>query len=605
MMLPHMRSIRILSIRFLRQNRFRMIGILPSRTFNQFPAVGDVRSDEQMIVLVCSAIFGTIILGLLSFWAIATIYVRLKLLIHAMIMAVTLLAALIPGREAGLSVVRGQFLKLIGLVLMTVFTMFFLDLSLVVGHMTFNLVAPKAGWFTGMLMETIMVFVVFKYREEIGSVFSKAAGHIPIPAKAKSTMLDAVQRNVTRSLYSKGMSTVSGMFNKKETEGVPSSFNPSALSKSGDNLNDATTASMQLRYQREKEASEQVASETGRSVEYTPYVSKVNENMRNGTKNPFRGMDKEWKEEKGRLSDIKNDGGDVRQAILSHGVSDDMNDQQIAATMYGNENAIRSASTFMVNRPKDAVAQLQRAGTLNENRKMETTVNDFVMVELFQRYKVEYKSAIDYAAASGEPVKHTDFVNRMNDRFRSAGMNNTTQINETMTTRSGRITNASKFESMTEFGKKKDDLLRANEAFRSATGTIAPIVPPAPPVQTTVPHSAASVMKKVPALPTAHTRLEVPMVLTVAPVTKTEVDMSRVKLSGDLKQSMDSAKEKLKNTARMDVGDKLTINMETKAQVFTGLKTKVTNEMSKDLAGLDQELKVMRKANGRQLQEPL
>ncbi|QHW35459.1 hypothetical protein GZH47_31675 (plasmid) [Paenibacillus rhizovicinus] len=572
---------------------------------SDFPAVQDVRSDEQMIVLLCNTIFGAIILGLLSFWAVATIYVRLRLLVHAMVMAVTLLGSLLPGREAGISVVRSQFLKLIGLMLMCVFTMFFLDLSLVVGHMTYNLVAvkAKAGWFTGMLLEAIMIFVVFKYKDEIGSVFAKAAGHIPMPAKAKSTVLDAVQRNVTRSLYNKGMTAVSGMFNKQQTEGVPNTFNPSALSKSSDNMNDATTASMQLRYQREKEASEQLATETGQPVQYTPYVAKVHENLRNGTKNPFRGMDKEWKEEKGRLSDVQKDGGDVRQAILSQGISEDMNDQQVAATIYSNENAIRQASTFMVNRPKSAVSQLQRAGTLNKNRKLETSVNDFVMVELFQRYRVEYKTAIDTSAATGEPVKHSEFVKKMDERFKGAGLTNTNQINQTMTTRRGRITYASQFESMPEFGKKKGDLLRANEAFRKATGTIEEVRPPVAPINTSVPLNTASIIKNAPALPTASSKREVPIVLTTTPVVQSEVDMSRVKLPNELKNNMNAAKDKLSKSASVDIGDRLEVNTETNVQVFTTLKQRVSHEVSTDLSKLDQELKVMKRANGTKLQE--
>ncbi|MFC4812361.1 CD3337/EF1877 family mobilome membrane protein [Paenibacillus sp. GCM10023250] len=565
---------------------------------SDFPAVNDVRSDEQMIVLLCNAVFGSIIIGLLSFWSLATIYVRLKLLIHAMVMAVTLLASLLPGREAGLSVVRSQFLKLIGLMLMCVFTMFFLDLSLVVGHMVYNLVAvkAKAGWFAGMLLESVVIFVVFKYKDELGSVFSKAAGHIPMPAKAKSTMVDAVQRNVTRSLYNKGLSKVSGMFNKQETEGVPSSFNPSALSKSNENLNDATTASMQLRYQRQKEAAEQIAAETGQPVQYTPFVSSVNANLRTNTKNPFRGMDKEWKEEKGRLSAVQKDGGDVRQAILSQGISEEMNDQQVAATMYANENAIRQASTFMVNRPKAVVGQLQRAGTLNQNRKLETSVNDFVMVELFQRYKVEYIAAIDTSAALGESVKHSDFVKKMDERFMEAGLTSTNQINQVMTTRKGRISYASRFESMPEFGKKKDDLLRANEAFRKATGTVEEVHRPVAPIRNPAPSSTASVLRNAPALPTATSRREAPIALTTIPVVQNKLDMSQVKLPSELKKSMDAAQEKLSKTARMEVGDRLELKAETNVHVFSTLKQRVTPEVSTNLSHLNQELEVMQRA---------
>ncbi|MFC5402450.1 CD3337/EF1877 family mobilome membrane protein [Cohnella soli] len=680
-----------------------------------FPAVADVRPHEQMIILLFAALFGIVIIGFLSFWACVTIYMRLKLLIHAIVMSVTLLASLIPGREASIAVTRGQFLKLIGLVISTVFTMFFLDLSLVAGHVVYNVVAikAKAGWFTGMALEAVIIFVIFKYREEIGSVFSKAAGHIPMPQKAKSTVIDAIQRNVTRSLYNKGMSTISDMFNKKETEGVPGSFNPSALSKAGESMNDATTASMQLRYQREKDASEQLAAETGGPVQYTPFVAQVNENMRNGTKNPFRGMDKEWKDEKNRLSAIHKDGGDLRQAILSHGVTDDMNDQQVAATMYANENSIRNASMFMVNRPKAAVRQLQRAGTLNKNRMLETSVNDFVMVELFQRYKAEHKAAIDNAAVTGEPVNHSEFVKSMDKRFKSEGLHNTNQINDRMTTRGGRITHAGSFSSMPEFKQKKEELLRANEAFRKATGTIEgvpipeksvgnpvpmnafgmlnnvsgvkvlpPKTPPAPTVQEPltdsfvpknfVPMSHQAILKSAKSAtlasgggtqvisqdidllvkPKINSSVDLSNVKIPDDMTKaikasndkikynnaradlaervviktssdidlqhtsrinmtvdnkmdgnTKVDMSQVKLPKDLKKSMEAAKKKLQKDAKMNIGDRLEMDIERNIEVFTTLKQRVSQQVSNDLSNLDHELKIMQKANGNRLAE--
>ncbi|MFD2614697.1 CD3337/EF1877 family mobilome membrane protein [Paenibacillus gansuensis] len=568
-----------------------------------WPAVEKVRSDEQMIILLCNTIFSVFILGLFCFWAIATIFFRIKLLIHAVVMAVTLLAALLPGREAGLSVLRGQFLKLMGLVLMTTFTMFFLDLSLVVGHMTFNIVHTKAGWFTGMLLEAIVVFVIFKYREEIGSVFSKAAGHIPMAPKVKNTILDETQRWGTRRLMTKAGETMSGVFNRKEPEGVPSKLNPSALSKAGDNLNDATTASMQLRYQREKDASEQVAAETGQPVQYTPFVAKVNDNIRNGVKHPFRGMDKDWKEEKGRLEAIQKDGGNVREAILTTGVSEDMNDQQVAATMYSNENAIRQASTFMVNRPKTAVNQLQRANTLNKNRKLETTVNDFVMVELFERYKVEYKTAIDTAAATGDTVKHSDFVNDMDKRFKAAGLNTTQKVNDKMLSRNGRISVASKFESMPEFGKKRDDLLEANDAFRKVTAPAEGIKPAVPPAKIPVPASPASVLQSMPTLPNASQKLDMaPILLTGKPQVKADIDMSRVRMPDNIQQRMKDANEKVKTGVEgIQPGEQLRIDTVANTSVVVNLKNKVSTEVSEGLDGLNNELKVMQRANGRKL----
>lgn len=585
-----------------------------------YPAVAKIRSDEQMVILLCNAVFGLIILGFLSFWSLATIFVRLKLLIHAVFMAITLLASLLPGREASLSVVRSQFVKLIGLGLTTTVTFIFLDLSIVMGHLAFNIVYNSgAGWFVAMLIEAIMIFVVFKYRNEIGSVFTKAVGAMPMPQRAKSSMLDAVQRNITRSVYNKAGATVSSMFNRKEPEGVPSKFNPNSIYKAGDNLNDATTASMQLRYQREKTAAEEHATETGQPVQYTPYVQRVNENMRNGTKNPFRGMDKEWKEEKTRLKEIKDDGGDVKQAILSQGVNEGMNDQQVASTMYSNENAIRQASFFMVDRPKKAVNQMKRAGTLNKNRKLETTIDDFCMIELFQRYKVEYKHAINTSNATGEPVKHTDYVKKMDTRFKNSGMNTTQKVNKYMLSRNGRIAAAPAFQSMPEFTQKRDDLLRANEAFMKATAPQEGI-PMLPVAVKPAPLSKGGVTKLMPALPNAKSARDfqlsnpggVPIVVKQdIPITvlangniKASVDLSRVKLPDNLKNSMDDAKAGLSRTvAALEPGEKFEIDTEAKTAVLIKMKESVSAKVSTDLNTVSKELEVMRRANGTKLTE--
>lgn len=469
----------------------------------KYPAISRERSAEQFVVIILNLIFALVILGLFSYWAIFTLFMKFKTLTHAAVMSITLLASLLPGRNAGISVLRGQFVKLIGLVVMTVFAMFFLTLSLVLGHLAFKIVAVSAGkgWFLGMVFEAIVIFVVFKYRSEITSVFSKAAGVIPAMPRQKSTVVDAVQRNVTRSLYTSATNKINNAFNRKEPEGVPKSFNPSSLYKADSNLNDATNASMTLRYQREKQAAEEIAAESGESVQYTPFVQKVNDNLKNGTKNPFRGMDKEWKEEKGRLKDIKDDGGNVKQAILTQGVQEGMNDQEVAATIYGNENAIREASTFMVQRPKRAVDQIERAQSLNRNRKLQTSVNDFCMIQLFDRYKVDYKQAVDTSNMTGNPVQHTDFVKKMDERFKEAGLHTTQKVNDTMLVRSGRISIASHFEGMDEFKAYKMRLLKANEAFRKAAPPKEGVVLPGPQVRVTAPASTESIMKTMPKLP--------------------------------------------------------------------------------------------------------
>ncbi|WP_441880133.1 CD3337/EF1877 family mobilome membrane protein [Paenibacillus sp. 2TAB26] len=585
-----------------------------------YPAVAKIRSDEQMLILLCNAVFGLIIIGFLSFWSLASIYARLKLLLHAVFMAITLLASLLPGREASLSVVRSQFIKLIGLSLTTTVTFFFLDLSIVMGHMAFNVVYNSgAGWFVAMLVDAIMIFVVFKYRNEIGNVFTKAVGAVPMQQKAKSTLLDAVQRNVTRSIYKKAGGAVSGLFNRKEHEGVPSKFNPNSIHKAGDNLNDATTASMQLRFQREKTAAEDHANESGQPVQYTPFVKRVNDNMLNGTKNPFRGMDKEWKEEKTRLKEIKDDGGDVKQAILTQGVNEGMNDQQVASTMYTNENAIRQASMYMIDRPKKAVNQIKRAGTLNKNRKLETTVDDFCMIELFQRYKVEYKQAMDTSNVTGEPVKHTDFVNKMDTRFKNSGLNTTQKVNKFMLSRKGRIAAAPAFQNMPEFTQKRDDLLRANEAFLKATAPQEGVPMPITELKR-APLSNGAAARLMPAMPNARSprelqlsnpggvptvvKQDIPITVLANGKVQASVDMTRVRLPENLKKSMSDATAGLARTvAALEPGEKFQIDTVAKTAVLINMKEKVSAKMSSDLNSVSKELEVMRRANGTKLTE--
>ncbi|WP_059040693.1 CD3337/EF1877 family mobilome membrane protein [Paenibacillus rubinfantis] len=587
---------------------------------SKYPAVARERSNEQMIIITSYFIFGAFILGLFLFWAVVSIFYRLKLLIHAGVMSVTLLATLLPGREAGFNSMRQQFIKLIGLSVMTAFVMFFLSLSLVFGHKAYDVVYDSgAGWFTALIVEAIVVVVIFKYRNEIGQVFSKAAGHIPMPARPKSTVLDALQRNVTRTVYNSAASRVSSFFNRKEHEGVPSTFKPSALSTADTNINDATTASMMLRYQREKQAAEQLATENGGPVQYSPFVQKVNENLRVGTKNPFRGMDKEWKEEKTRLSAIKADGGDVRTAVLMQGVRDDMNDQEVAATLYSNENAIRDAGSFMVNRPKSAVNQLSRAKTLNRNRKLETAVDDFVMVQLFQRYKTEYKNAVDTSIETGEPVRHTDFVKGMDARFKEAGLNTTQKVNTTMLSRNGRIAVASHFHSMPEYGEQKERLLKANEAFRKVAiqgGGVQDVVEFKPhPLQ-----NPASILKNMPPLPKAGDippapllaqmnaagaisyTTRTPLLITATNVTDPKLVIKDVKISNpELKNKIESSRANLKNNlTSAELQDmRLVIDTNAKTEVVMNLKNKVSTEVTGGLDDMQASLEIMKKARGR------
>lgn len=470
---------------------------------NKYPAVAEVRSAEQIILIIVYFIFSLIILGLLTYWSITTIFMRFKLLIQGAVMSVTLLAALLPGREAGVAVLRSQFIKLVGTAMSTFMAIFIMDLSLVMGHFTYDVTFKASNnWFLSLFLEAIMVFSIFKYRNEITQVFGKATG---IPAqipKAKNTIVDALQRNVTRSLYNSASNKVSGLFHRKEREGVPASFSPSALGRASTNLNDATSSSMMLRYQREKEAAESLATEEGQEVHYTPYVQRVNENLRNGAKNPFRGMDKEWKEEKHRLQQVQDDHGDMKQAILTQGIQEGMNDQEAAAMVYSNEHAIRKAATYMVERPKRVDEQMARVRSLNRNNQLKTSVDDFCMIQLFDRYKVDYKKAIDASNVTGEPVNHSDFVKNMDAHFAEAGLTNTMKVNNAMLHRNSRIAIAPVFEEMAEFKQMKMKLLHANEALRRVTPPTEGVEIPLP-VHLTAPVDTAYAIGQMPKLPAA------------------------------------------------------------------------------------------------------
>ena len=571
----------------------------------KYPKVEQERSASQAIIVLFNMLFSIVILGLFSFWSISTIFMRLKTLIHAAIMSITLLASLLPGREAGVSVLRTQFIKLISTLIMTAMTMIFLHFSLVFGHLVYEIVAVKSnkGWFAGMFMEAIAIFMVFKYRSEINGVFSKAAGVIPQMPKQKSTVLDSVQRNITRSIYNGATNKVTGMFNRREHEGVPRSFNPSSITRADNNLNDATSASMMLRYQREKQAAEDVAVENGEPVQYTPFVNKVNENLRNGTTNPFRGMDKEWKDEKTRMKEIKDDGGDVKQAILSQGVREDMNEQEVAATVYGNENAIRKASTFMVQRPQRAVDQMQRVKLLNRNRKLQTAVDDFCMIQLFDRYKVEYKQAVDTSNMTDQPVQHTDFVKEMNARFKESGLSTNQKINDTMLVRSGRVSIASKFEGMEEFKTYKMQLLQANEAFRKVNVPQEGIVAPGLQVRVAAPANPKTILKSLPPMPnsqiqaTAQTmEQKAAVLLNVKRSVETQFAPKSLNFNNqELKAKMDDSVGRLKAGMRPE-DVKINVDAETNQRVAVKLKGKISTEVTDGLQGELKHLKTMQRA---------
>ncbi|MFX3639840.1 MAG: CD3337/EF1877 family mobilome membrane protein [Candidatus Pristimantibacillus sp.] len=539
-----------------------------------YPGIESFRFGEQFLLILLNFIFSLFISGFFIFWSLSVIYHRFRMLVHGTAMSVSLLGALLPGRAAGLSVIRDQFLKLLGSIAMIVLTGFFLNLSLVLGHVTFNIVSTTAGWFVGMIAECIMVVVIFKYRNGFGNMFNKALGNAPQLKENKSVFVDALKRNATRSMYSFAQGKVGQMFNKHSTDGVPATFNPQAMRNAKDNVEDATSSSMMLRYQNEKTASEDMSKATGNPVQYTPFVRQVNDNLQNNMKNPFRGLDKEWTAEKTRLSNIKKDGGDLEAGVLSQGIDPDMSDQEVASHMYLNEKSIREAGTFMSSRPQEALHQMSKAQVLNRSGRLNNALNDYTMDTLFQRYKKDQRQSIQTSEESGQPIQHTPFVKEMDKRFVESGLNSNHEINQAMGSRKKRIRLSPQFESMPEFKQQRMTVLKANEALTRVPGTQYE-ESPVQKVNNVGPINTQKYLDKVPYLATAanstaaakNVPMAVPLALSLTPSLSIKQNGKLSDLQGNLDNAVKAASPKISVPSSQTSPASVNKNMDNKVRV--------------------------------------
>lgn len=516
---------------------------------NTYSAVAEPRITSKAGILIMNGVLSSFILFCFCYFAIKSLIARCKALYQAGMMSVTLFAALFPGRGGGISALQPQFTKLISSLLSAVVAMVFLDLSLVMGHGVFLVVQKfTSSWFVSLFIETIVIVAGFIYRHDMAAFLVRKVspgGAIEAPQKKPSVMAYAFKRKMSDGLYDrtvgKAVSTIFGGNKAANKIGVPRKFNPLAMHNAHKNIDDATAASMSLRYHNEKEAAEQVAASTGEPVQYTAFVSKVNENLDNGMKNPFRGLDKEWKTEKERMAAIEADGGNMKDAILSKGIQPGMNDQQVASVMYGNENSIKKTTAFFKERPMEAMQQIKNAKKLNSNPKVKHAMDDFSMMHLYKRYKQDQRDSVQRARETGEPIQHTPFVLDMNERFKAAGLQNSHQIRAAMKTSKGREAILPHFTTMPDFKKQQGKLMDANESLTNLTKNNRLSSTPAPVKLVSIqgpllPKVREHLLRQVSG-PKVDT-IKVPYRAHIAPEVRTDLDMSKVKVTDSKLQSV-------------------------------------------------------------------
>lgn len=430
-----------------------------------YPAIAQPRYPEKWILLLVNLLFTFFLLGVLGFFSMSIIYYEIKFLVHAMMMAVSLIPSLFPGREAGLSVTKNQFMKLMNLGLTKVLLSFYLSLSLAIGAPLYQFGYQQSGWFTGSLLEAIAIVVVFKYRHELTNTLKKATGGV-IQARHTTLGQKVTNLNQARELGATGLRLFSGnkmSKNAKISKHVPKSFNSKSFEhlSTRNHIDDATSSSLMLRYQQEKEAAEQIAEEKKQPVQYSPFVQRVHDNVASGTSHPFRGLDDEYTSEKERLKQVQSSGGHLRQAVLSQGATPDMSDMELSEVMYSNESSIRKAAKILNKPTKEVQSQWRRAEGLKQARvqRAELELDDFTTLKLYRQYQVEYQKA----KFTGQPAQHqSELVRDMNQAFRQSGLKNM-EVHEKMKSSAGRRELTPLLQHMPAFQTYQDQVLRSNE----------------------------------------------------------------------------------------------------------------------------------------------
>ncbi|MBE3650817.1 CD3337/EF1877 family mobilome membrane protein [Paenibacillus polymyxa] len=561
-----------------------------------YPHVAKSRTLSKFGIVIMNGILSLIILICFSYFAFFSILGRLKALYQSAMMSFTLFAALLPGRGGGVPALQPQFIKLIGSLFSAVMGLLFLDISLVLGHGVFTVVHKiTSSWFVSLVIETITILAGFYFRKDIAGFLVRkvnpgSGGGIQVPQRKPSVLAYSFKRKLSDGIYDrtvgKAVSTIFGGNKGANKVGMPRKFNPLSLNNANKSLDDATAASMSLRYHNEKTAAEDVAASSGEPVQYTPFVSKVNENLENGMKNPFRGLDKEWKTEKDRLASIKSGKGNMKDAILTRGIHPGMNDQQVASVMYANESAIRQTGDFFKDRPKEASQQIKIAKKLQGNEKLKASMDDFAMMQLYKRYKQDQRDSVQQARKTGERVQQTPFVQDMNLRFKTAGLHNASQIKTAMSNPLKRASIISHFSGMPEFSKQQTKLLDANESLnimtRSTRLSAAPAKINAVSIKGPLQSKAREQIIRQ-ATGSKVDTVKIPYRAHIAPELNTRMDMSKVKIKDTKLQS--AMREKSAEIKRLMVeeGTSEKLNVVNTKQVQMEQAFKIKNKMSSEI----------------------
>lgn len=442
----------------------------------KYPGVQQARIPAKALMLLLNGFLSGFIIVFYIYLAVMTIGTRILAIVRSAITSITLFAAMLPGKGVGITVIQQQIGGVLVAAVSTVLYMFFLSFTLVLGQGLYTAVFNQtSSWLIAIILQVLLLGVILwqakRKKGHFKNPYSKNNNSNSEKAKKPSIISRTFQRRAGNDLYDKtlGRPSLLGHSNLRSNR-VPRGFNSLGILNNGKNVNDAVATSMMLRYQREKEAAEKHSSETGAPLMYSPFVEQVHNNLQNGVKNPFKGLDKAWNMESERLAAVKRSGGNLKDAVLTQGVQPHMNDEQVAETMYRNEYSINQARTFMDERPKEAMQQIKSAKKLVKSDQMEQSVDRFAFDQMYTRYNKERMDSVNAAKASGEPIKYTPFVENMNERFKQAGLQSAAEIKAAMNDKSKRADLMVHFTGMEEFQNTKGKLYAANEKYRKATG---------------------------------------------------------------------------------------------------------------------------------------
>lgn len=458
----------------------------------KYPGVQNARIPAKALMLILNGFLSGFILVLYIYLGVMTIGTRMLAIVRSAISSITLFVALLPGKGVGITVIQKQIGGVFVAAVSTVLYMFFLSFTLVLGQGLYSAVYNQTNsWLIAILLQVILLCVILwqakRRNGHFTNPYAKNINSNSEKTKKPSMISRTFQRRLGDDLYDGTLGRKGPLLGHSNLRSnrVPRGFNSSGILNNGRNVNAAVATSMMLRYQREKDAAEKHAHETGAPLMYSPFVEQVHTNLQNGFNNPFKGLDKDWNRESERLAAVKKAGGNLKDAVLTQGVQPHMNDEQVAETMYRNEYSINQARAFMDERPKEAMQQIKSAKKLVKSDQMDQSVDRFAFDQMYTRYNKERMDRVNAAKASGEPITYTPFVENMDERFKQAGLQSAAEIKAAMNDKSKRADLMVHFKGMDEFQNTKDKLYAANEKYRKSTGknesgssSVAPSVEP-------------------------------------------------------------------------------------------------------------------------------